>query len=107
MSQITDLVSKMKESLADLKTMRSLIAQNKQLLTEYGVSCKEIDEIVALGREFGMTGKLTGAGRGGCVVFPLESQEAVERGREFIKERLNFDSFICSVATEGLIEEAE
>ena len=57
----------------DLQTLGKLLTENQKLLVELGVSCREIDEIVKLAGMHGAYGaKLTGAGRGGCVIILAE-----------------------------------
>lgn len=55
---------------ADVGTFGSLMdASHGSLRTDYGVSSRELDELVAIAREGGARGaRLTGAGFGGCIV---------------------------------------
>nr|VZI37125.1 unnamed protein product [Spirometra erinaceieuropaei] len=49
-----------------------LVARNQDLLEQLGVSHPVIDKIVRRLAEFGVSAKLTGAGRGGCVIAFLD-----------------------------------
>lgn len=54
-------------------------ASHESLHVDYEVSCRELDELVAVAREFGAAGaRLTGAGFGGCVVILVQRTEADE-----------------------------
>lgn len=53
----------------DLETVGECMNENHELLQAIEVSCKELDFLVNLAREYGAFGaKLTGGGRGGCMV---------------------------------------
>ncbi|KAF5397790.1 Mevalonate kinase [Paragonimus heterotremus] len=51
-----------------LAKLTPLIRKNQQLLVNLDVSCLAVDEIISELCRFGLTAKLTGAGRGGCVI---------------------------------------
>jgi mevalonate kinase len=58
-----------------LETMAELMDENHALLQEMGVSCPELDRLVAAAREGGATGaKLSGAGRGGNIIALVTPQ---------------------------------
>jgi mevalonate kinase len=109
MNEITKLIPRMQEALGNLKEIAPLIAKNQELLKAYGVSCKEIDNVIVMGKEFGLTGKLTGAGRGGCVIFPFD-QQCLEKVREFIhalQNKLHLECFICGVDSKGFVVDSD
>lgn len=57
----------------DLSAMGRLMDRNQSLLSSLGVSCPQLDRLVVAAREAGALGaKLTGAGRGGCIVAMVE-----------------------------------
>ncbi|VDN10161.1 unnamed protein product [Dibothriocephalus latus] len=51
-----------------------LVSRNQDLLEQLGVSHPVIDEIVRRLAEFGVSAKLTGAGKGGCVIAFLDEE---------------------------------
>jgi mevalonate kinase len=58
-----------------LETMAELMNENHALLQEMGVSCPELDRLVAAAREGGATGaKLSGAGWGGNIIALVTPQ---------------------------------
>ncbi len=64
----------------ELKRLGSLMSRNHELLSELGVSCRELDELVELAiREGAMGAKLTGTGRGGLMVALTPGMELQER----------------------------
>jgi mevalonate kinase len=70
----------------DYATAGALMNRNHELLTEIGVSCRELDTLVEIARQNGATGaKLTGTGRGGFMVAltpGIECQNRVARAIE-------------------------
>ncbi|MDH5703104.1 MAG: mevalonate kinase [Aigarchaeota archaeon] len=71
LARYRDLVSEAEAALTtlDLNRVGLLMNANHDLLVEIGVSCNELEELVALAREEGALGaKLTGTGRGGNII---------------------------------------
>ena len=80
--QFEGLVFKAREALekGDLKTVGALMDENHRLLQEIEVSCKELDELVAIARENGALGaKVTGGGGGGSMVALTPGKELQEK----------------------------
>ena len=72
----------------DWKTAGEQMNKNQELLSEIGVSCKEIEEIVKEGKEAGAIGaKLTGTGRGGYVLLLTPGKELQEKVAKAIEEK--------------------
>lgn len=86
--QFEGLVFKAREALekGDLQAVGGLMDENHDLLQEIEVSCKELDELVAIAKENGAFGaKVTGGGGGGSMVALTpgkELQEKVARAME-------------------------
>lgn len=84
-----ELVSDAEEALTklDLKRVGALMNANHDLLREIGVSCDELEELVALAREEGALGaKLTGTGRGGNMIALTPGEGLQERVVNVFKE---------------------
>ncbi len=84
------LVSDAEEALTtlDFKRVGALMNTNHDLLREIGVSCDELEELVALAREGGALGaKLTGTGRGGNMIALTPGERLQERVVNAFKER--------------------
>ncbi len=63
-----------------------LMNKNQELLEQIGVSCIELDELILAARKNGALGaKLSGAGKGGCIVAVAQNKGDAERIREHIK----------------------
>ena len=80
--QFEDLVFKAREALekGDLQTVGRLMDENHKLLQEIEVSCKELDELVAIAKENGAFGaKVTGGGGGGSMVALTPGKELQEK----------------------------
>ncbi len=57
-----------------------LMRRNQQLLRDLGVSCRELDDLVETAESAGAAGaKLSGAGRGGCMVAVASSADTAEK----------------------------
>jgi len=53
----------------DLPTLGALMDENQRLLCELDISCSPLDRLIAVARAAGALGcKLTGGGRGGCLI---------------------------------------
>lgn len=64
----------------DFKAVGALMDENHRLLQQIGVSCKELDELVAIAKANGALGaKVTGGGGGGCMVALTPGRELQER----------------------------
>ena len=50
-----------------------LVDMNQQLVNLLGAGHESIDKVLSIAKKFGQTGKLTGAGGGGCVIVHLNS----------------------------------
>ena len=71
-----EIIEILQEEVVDKYSFWDYISMNQQYLQELGVSCPEIDDVVATMMEFEVHGKLTGAGGGGCVIgFPKDPKE--------------------------------
>ncbi len=65
-NQVVDIYT-MRNEKNNIDRLLELIEQNHSRLKELGVSCKEIEDIVAIAKGI-YSCKLTGAGAGGCVI---------------------------------------
>ncbi len=64
----------------DLKKVGELMNENHKLLQEIDVSCRELNELVETARKHGALGaKLTGGGRGGCMIALTPGKELQEK----------------------------
>lgn len=97
--EIGNIGVKMKDYLHDFVQFQTMISKNHQLLHEYGVSSTEIEQIIQHGKKFGLTGKLSGAGCGGCVIFPFKERIHIEQ----YKMELEYESFECCIDNSGII----
>ena len=76
--QFEELVYKARGALekGDLELVGALMDENHRLLQEIEVSCKELDELVAIAKENGALGaKVTGGGGGGSMVALTPGKE--------------------------------
>jgi len=90
LAEYKGLVSDAEEALngLDLKRVGLLMNANHELLREIGVSCEEVEELVALAREEGALGaKLTGTGRGGNIIALTPGKKLREKAVNAFKER--------------------
>jgi mevalonate kinase len=72
---------------ADWKTLGALMDRNQTLLERMGVSCRELDALVGAARRAGALGaKLSGAGRGGCMVALAANAEDASRVQTAIEQ---------------------
>ena len=74
-ARMGDIARHLGESISrgELSLMGRLMNRNQELLADLGVSCPDLDRLVVAAREAGALGaKLTGAGRGGCIVALAE-----------------------------------
>ncbi len=88
--QFEELVFKAREALekGDLKTVGALMDENHRLLQEIEVSCKELDELVAIAKENGAFGaKVTGGGGGGSMVALTPGKELQEKVAQSMEAR--------------------
>lgn len=64
-----------------------LMSQNQKLLEQIGVSSPELDNLISIALENGALGaKLSGAGKGGCIVAIAKDRESAERIKEGLKK---------------------
>ncbi len=64
----------------DWKAVGKLMNRNHELLREMGVSCDELEKLVKIAKDNGAWGaKLTGTGRGGCMVALTPGKELQEK----------------------------
>jgi mevalonate kinase len=88
MSEINQLVENVAHELdATGQTTSEHVARNQDLLTQLSVSHPKIDLIVKIAKDHGLSGKLTGAGGGGCV-FIYIPQNTENEIVEKLKSRL-------------------
>jgi len=65
---------------ADWRTLGALMDRNQTLLERMGVSCGELETLLLAARQAGALGaKLSGAGRGGCMVALAEDAAQAQR----------------------------
>ncbi len=87
-TQMGGIARNLGEAIADgnLSGMGRLMNRNQELLADLGVSSLDLDRLVAAAQEAGALGaKLTGAGRGGCIVA-LAEPVLVATIREALRE---------------------
>jgi mevalonate kinase len=85
-----ELVLKARDALekGDLETAGALMDENHRLLQEIEVSCKELDELVAIAKENGALGaKVTGGGGGGSMVALTPGKELQEKVAQAMEAR--------------------
>ena len=64
----------------ELEKVGKLMDENHKLLQEIDVSCRELNELVEIAKKHGALGaKLTGGGRGGCMIALTPGKELQER----------------------------
>ncbi|KAL5966399.1 Mevalonate kinase [Taenia solium] len=88
-----------------LNILPMLFLQNHDALCKLGVSNEALDEIVRRLRSIGFGAKLTGAGRGGCVIAlpckTADSSDAVDRVRNLLQD-LNVTVFETTFCAPGI-----
>ena len=87
LDNISKITDNMKLNLSDFDTFLSLITKNQSYLKEYGVCCEVIDELINIGKKLGFSGKISGAGCGGCIFFPYYDNQNIEQ----LKNRCQLD----------------
>lgn len=88
----------------NIKYAGELMNNNQKLLSEFGLSTREIDNIIDIASDFGAYGsKLTGAGGGGCVISL--SAKPYELAAEIKKH--GYDSFVAKIGCNGASIERE
>lgn len=97
--RIGDLSYEMLKALKarNFEKMEKIINEDQELLSELGVSCKEIDELCDKIRNIGGAAKLCGAGGGGIVLCYHEDKNLL---RDAIKE-LNYKPIEAKLGVEG------
>ncbi|OGQ92361.1 MAG: mevalonate kinase [Deltaproteobacteria bacterium RIFOXYA12_FULL_61_11] len=81
------LYSEMVQALevGELRQIGTLMNRNQDLLAELGVSCPEIEELIAMARSNGALGaKLTGTGRGGLVLCLAADERSADTLAELL-----------------------
>ena len=100
--EIDRLVSEAQHAIAagDLPTLGALMNANHRLLQRLGISTEELDEMVALARDSGVSGaKLTGGGGGGAVICLCDAD------RERLVEsftRAGWRAFVTDIVQRGV-----
>jgi len=85
--------------------LSTLIDMNHNVLVALGVGHAALDTVVRVAKENGYSGKLTGAGGGGCAFVLLGSVPNQDSENKLIKtlsETHGFDCFTTSVGGEGV-----
>jgi mevalonate kinase len=86
----------------DLRKVGELMNENHRLLQEIGVSCKELDQLVDLGRTQGAFGaKLTGGGGGGCMTALTPTKALQEKVAKAI-EKEGFEVLRTKIGVEKI-----
>ena len=84
---------------ADWRALGSLMDRNQTLLERMGVSCGTLETLVLAARKAGALGaKLSGAGRGGCMVALAEDAEQARRLQAAIEQAGATLSITSSIA---------
>ncbi len=79
-----------------IQALGSLMNENHHLLQQMGVSCPELDQLVAAARSAGALGaKLSGAGRGGSMIALVTSDTSIQ-----VSEALGSAGAIRTITTE-------
>ena len=72
---------------ADWRALGALMDRNQTLLERMGVSCEKLETLILAARKAGALGaKLSGAGRGGCMVALAEDAEQARRLQAAIEQ---------------------
>lgn len=72
---------------ADWRALGALMNRNQTLLERMGVSCEKLETLVAAARKAGALGaKLSGAGKGGCMVALAQDAEQARRLQAAIEQ---------------------
>lgn len=83
---------------ADWETVGGLMDENQSLLREIGVSCSELDSLIATAKDEGALGaKLTGTGRGGYVVALTPGKKLQEK----VAKAIESNGFVAIRTTIG------
>ncbi|KAF6774564.1 hypothetical protein AHF37_06068 [Paragonimus kellicotti] len=75
------------ENEVSLAKLTPLIRKNQQLLVNLDVSCFAVDEIISELFRLGLTAKLTGAGRGGCVIAVALNSSGYEQALQLMRNK--------------------
>ncbi|KAG1680279.1 Mevalonate kinase [Nymphon striatum] len=100
MNAIASLFEKSLTSTADYEELKELVKINQQLLCAIGVSHESLDDICRICNHHNLSGKLTGAGGGGCayVLLPPDIQnEKLDR----VKNELESKGYNCILSSVG------
>lgn len=98
------------DEVSDEKTVLQLskyVAENQKLLEEIGVSHESIESVIGVLLDFGLAGKLTGAGGGGCVVSFLPSSFNQMEDLKATLENKGFEVWMAPIGAEGVKTEAD
>lgn len=82
----------------DFKRMKEIINQTQKILTELGVSTKEIDEVAEAVQKIGGAAKLCGAGGGGIVLGYHEDKEKLIN----LLRDIGYEPWESELAVEGV-----
>jgi mevalonate kinase len=88
-SEYTQLVNDARAALIELNFVKvgTLMNNNHELLQQLTVSCKELDNLVAIARESGAIGaKMTGTGRGGNMIALAPDETTMDKIAEALKK---------------------
>ncbi|CAG7727717.1 unnamed protein product [Allacma fusca] len=96
MDDIGTLVEQAVEGFRKNSVQAELIQKNHELLQQLGVSHPALDKIIDLAQLFGYSGKLTGAGGGGCafIYIPDSTSQKSEESLNSLKNSLTEAGFL-------------
>ena len=86
----------------ELSQLPALIRENQQLLDALGVSHPTIDSVLSVAERYGLVGKLTGAGGGGCVLLLAREARSEWSGLEKELDELGFQVLRGHVGGSGV-----
>jgi mevalonate kinase len=81
--------------------LKTLLDMNHHLLNALGVGTVTLDTLLLIAKEHGYSGKLTGAGGGGCVLIYIPPDSKVERLKNILIEK-GYDCYEVSMGVPGL-----
>lgn len=81
--------------------LKTLLEMNHQLLNAIGVGHLALDHLLMIARKHGYSGKLTGAGGGGCALIYIEGEFEVD-SYHGLKQTLTEKGYDCYEVTIGV-----